>query len=72
MSENQNAQPLGDFLTERELLDLLGIKKATLDHIRYTESLPYCKVNTRCRLYHEPDIRAWLLSRKTASQNNTE
>ncbi len=61
---NQGQQgPLADFLTEGELIELFGINKGALSRLRLEQSLPYCKVNDRSRLYREEDLRQWLIGR---------
>lgn len=72
MKEENNNAPLGDFLTEGEILELFGIPKNALANLRNNEGLPYCKVNIRSRLYHEPSVREWLLARKKQAQRTTQ
>ena len=61
-NENQN-QNLDAILTEKELLDLLGIEKPTLDRLRYNAGLPFCKVTNRSRIYFVGKVLNWLETR---------
>lgn len=60
----EQSQNLDDILTEKELLDLLGIKKSALDSLRLNSKLPFCKVNTYNRLYLAKDLFKWLEGRR--------
>jgi len=45
-------------LTEKDLLEILGIKKSLLNHLRYN-GLPFIKITSQCRAYLLSDIMAW-------------
>lgn len=62
-SESQN-QNLDSILTEKEVLDLFGIKKTALDSLRRNSQLPYCSVTTYNRVYFVADILEWLKTRR--------
>ena len=48
--------PLDEIMTEKELLDLLGIKRAMLDNLRLNKKFPFCKVSERTRIYLVGDV----------------
>ena len=51
-------------MTEKELLELFGIKKESLDYLRREKRLPFLKVGTTTRLYHQRSIMKWLMARE--------
>ena len=63
-SENQH-DTINELLTEKELLDLFGIKKESLDYLRREKHLPFLKVGTKTRLYHQRSVMQWLKDRET-------
>ena len=62
-SENQH-DTISELLTEKELLELFGIKKESLDYLRREKRLPFLKVGTTTRLYHQRSIMKWLMARE--------
>ena len=54
--ENGQINPLEEILTEKELIDLLGIKKQFLDRLRREKKFPFCKVSTTKRIYLAKDV----------------
>ena len=63
MAENQT-NPLNAILTEKELLDLLGIKKDFLDRLRREKQFPFCKVSTTQRIYLTHDVVDYIKSKR--------
>jgi hypothetical protein len=62
---DKNPKPgLDDILTEKELLDLLGIKKTALDSLRLDAELPFCQVSRYQRVYFVEDLLNWLKTRR--------
>ena len=62
---NENQSPsLESILTEKELLDLLGIKKSALDSLRLNNELPFCQVTRYQRIYFVDDLLKWLRGRR--------
>ena len=62
---NENQSPsLESILTEKELLDLLGIKKSALDSLRLEAELPFCQVSRYQRVYFVEDLLNWLKTRR--------
>ena len=55
MGDNQEAT-LKNVLTEKDLLDLLGLTKGQVSDLRLKKGLPFIKVNQNSRLYFEDDI----------------
>jgi hypothetical protein len=53
-----------NFSTEETLLDLLGLKKATLNRLRHEKGFPFIGVTPQVRLYYLPDVARWLLENK--------
>ena len=64
-NENQDLKSVDDILTEKELLDLLGIKKSALDDLRYRHQLPFCKVSNTARIYLVKDVLEFIASKRT-------
>ena len=62
-SENQH-DTISELITEKELLELFGIKKESLDYLRREKRLPFLKVGTTTRLYHQRSIMKWLMARE--------
>ena len=62
-SENQH-DTISELLTEKELLELFGIKKESLDYLRREKQLPFLSVGTKTRLYHQRSIMKWLMDRE--------
>ena len=61
---SENPKSIDDILTEQELLDLLGIKRAALDELRYNHQLPFCKINNTNRIYLVNDVLNFISSRR--------
>mgnify|MGYP000688788164 CR=1 FL=1 len=62
-SVNQH-DTISELLTEKELLELFGIKKESLDYLRREKHLPFLKVGATTRLYHQRSIMKWLMDRE--------
>jgi len=71
MSDKNPKPGLDDILTEKELLDLLGIKKSALDSLRRNSQLPFCKVTNNNRVYFVADILEWLKPRRKVLNQHT-
>ena len=65
MAQDQIINPLDELLTEKELLDLLGLKKETLADLRLNHKLPFCKITRLKRLYLVVDIMEFIKSTRT-------
>ncbi len=60
MDHENQLKSMNDILTEKELIDLLGLKKAGLDRLRHDEGFPFCKVSHRDRIYLVRDVLAFI------------
>ena len=58
--------PLNEFLTEQEVLDLLGLSRGQLDRLR-NKGFPYCRINQNLRMYLVADIVDFIKSKRTVS-----
>ena len=65
MSNNdQELKSMQDILTEREVIDLFGIKKVMLDRLRREQKLPFCKISNTTRIYLVRDILNFVESKR--------
>ena len=71
MSNENQSQSLELILTEKEVLDLFGIKKSALDSLRRKAQLPFCKVTNNNRVYFVADIISWLKKRRKVLNQHT-
>ena len=62
--EDQGAKRLDDILTEQEVQDFLGVKKAVLDDLRLHQGLPFCRITKTTRLYLVDDLIKFILSKR--------
>ena len=63
-SENQNPKSVDDVLTEKELIEFLGIKKSALDDLRQKHKFPFCKISNVNRVYLVRDVLDFISSRR--------
>ena len=61
---SENPKSIDDILTEKELIELLGIKKTALDDLRRSRKLPFCKINNTKRIYLVRDVLDFISSRR--------
>ena len=64
MGKEGQVPNLDDILLEKELCELLGLKKETLDGLRSKHGLPFCRVTHTQRVYFVDDVLDWLRTRK--------
>jgi hypothetical protein len=69
-SENQFPKNVDDILTEKELIELLGIKKSALDDLRYRHKLPFCKVSNT-NIYLVKDVLEFIASKRMVLNKDT-
>ena len=62
---------IDDILTEKELLELLGIKRSALDDLRHKKQLPFCKISNTNRIYLVKDVIEFIESRRMVLNKNT-
>lgn len=55
---------LPEVFTEKEVLNLFGVNRGTLDRLRLEEKLPFCKISRMKRLYLVSDVLQYLKSRR--------
>lgn len=71
-NENQPLKSVDDILTEKELIELLGIKKSALDDLRYKRRLPFCKISSTNRIYLVKDLLDFIESKRVALNKDAE
>ena len=69
MAGNQT-NPLNEILTEKELLDLLGIKKDFLSRLRLEKKFPFCKISETQRVYLARDVVDYIRSKRMVINRN--
>jgi len=71
-----NLNSTTDILTEKELLDLLGMKKAALGDLRLNQGFPFCKISNTVRIYLVKDVLGFIASKRMilnrGSSNDTD
>ena len=70
--ESQLPKNVDDILTERELIELLGIKRSALDELRYRHRLPFCKISNTNRIYLVKDVLDFIESKRMVLNKNAE
>ena len=65
------ARSMDDVLTEKELTDLLGMKKSALDDLRQKHKLPFCKISNTNRVYLVKDILDFIMTKRTILNNGS-
>ena len=71
-NENQSLNTLDDILIEKELLELLGIKKSALADLRYRHRLPFCKISSTNRIYLVKDVLNFIASKRIVLNKDVE
>ena len=61
---DQKQRSLSEILTEKEVIELLGIKKTGLDRLRREKQFPFCKLTTLNRVYLVNDILDYIESKR--------
>ena len=69
---NDQPRSMDEILTERELIELLGIKKSALDEYRYKHKLPFCKISRVNRIYFVADILNFIESKRTVLDKDAD
>ena len=60
----QQLKSVDDILTEKELIELLGIKKSALDELRYKHKMPFCKISNTNRIYLVRDVLDFIVNKR--------
>jgi len=60
----KNQKSVDDILTEKELLELLGVKRSALDDMRHKKKFPFCKISRTNRFYLVQDVIEFLESKR--------
>ena len=71
-NENQPLKSVDDILTEKELLELLGIKRSALDELRYRNKFPFCKISNTNRIYLVKDVLDFIGSKRVVLDKDAE
>lgn len=61
---NPNLKNMDDILTEKEVLELLGIKRSALDRFRHNDKLPFCMISRVNRIYLVQDILDFIADKR--------
>ena len=69
--EKDQLKGIEKILTEKELLELLGIKRSALDDLRYKKQLPFCKISNTNRIYLVKDVIEFIESQRIVLNRNT-
>ncbi len=69
--ENDQLKGIEKILTEKELLQLLGVKRSALDDMRHKKQLPFCKISNTNRIYLVKDVIEFIESRRMVLNKNT-
>jgi predicted DNA-binding transcriptional regulator AlpA len=69
--EKDQLKGIEKILTEKELLELLGIKRSALDDLRHKKQLPFCKISNTNRIYLVKDVIEFIESRRMVLNRNT-
>ena len=68
--EKDQLKGIEKILTEKELIELLGIKRSGLDDLRYKKQLPFCKISNTNRIYLVQDVIEFIESRRIVLNKN--
>ena len=68
--ENGQETNLNDVLTEKELMEMFGLKKTIIDKLRREDGFPFCKLSKYDRLYLVDDILDFIKSKRVVLKTN--
>ena len=69
--EKDQLKGIEKILTEKELIELLGIKRNALDDLRHKKHLPFCRISNTNRIYLVKDVIDFIESRRMVLNKNT-
>ncbi len=72
MENSEDLSNMNDILTEKEVIDLLGVKRGTLDTFRYKSHLPFCRLTDRCRIYLVKDVLEFIKGHRVILNRGTQ
>jgi len=68
--EKDQLKGIEKILTEKELLELLGIKRSALDDLRHKKQLPFCRISNTNRIYLVKDVIEFIESKRMVLNRN--
>jgi len=68
--EKDQLKGIEKILTEKELLELLGIKRSALDDLRHKKQLPFCRISNTNRIYLVKDVIDFIESKRMVLNKN--
>ena len=63
-TKNTKINPLAEILTEKELTELLGVKREFVDNLRRNDKSPFCKDTKTTRFYLTKDVVEYIKSKR--------
>lgn len=72
MSNESQLKSVDDILTEKELIELLGIKKSALNEFRHKHKLPFCKISRVNRIYLVRDVLNFIKSKRIVLDKDSD
>ena len=69
--EKDQLKGIERLLTEKELLEFLGIKRSALDDLRHKKKLPFCRISNTNRIYLVKDVIDFIESKRVVLNKNT-
>jgi len=61
---------LDEVLTEKEVMEFLGLKRSLIDRLRQKGGLPVCKISNTTRFYLATDILDYIKSKRMVINNS--
>ena len=53
-------ETLQNLVPEKELMEILGVSRGSLDRLRHEKQLPFIRANRKSRLYPESSLMNWV------------
>jgi len=53
-------ETLQNLVPEKEVMEILGVSRGSLDRLRHKKQLPFIRVNRKSRLYLESSLMKWV------------
>lgn len=61
-----------DFVSEKDLLEALGLEQPVLERLIYKEGFPYIRLARGTRVYYEPSVVEWLKAHEIKKQDTPD